>query len=178
MGCLWKFLADNSEIVVSISGLFVSLCALALTVYQAILARNHNKLSVKPSIATFLRTFSNQNLVYEASLVNAGLGPAFIKTYEILLDGNCIEASEPHEVHTAIKAAFPQYNFIDLECYYGLLRKKHVLAPNEKSLIAKIVISPTTASNVDELRRLQIRIVYESAYGEVQTYDSRHHSSS
>jgi hypothetical protein len=171
-------MTDKPEIIVAVAGLIVSICALGYTAYQAYLSREHNKLSVKPSLSTWSETSFDEEIkciVFEATLMNAGLGPAYIKSYEILIDEQPIYMPTFDDIHDAIQQAFPHYKFDAAKCYYGLLRKKHVVAANERTMIGKLVILPTRALDPNDLKRLNIRVVYESAYGEEQIYDSKEH---
>lgn len=171
MDCIINFLSDNSALIVSI-------CALFFTAYQAWLSRQHNKLSVKPSLTTWSETIFDKNrncYIYESTLINAGLGPAYIKSYEVLIDGTPIPSSTFEDIHRAIEKAFPNYKFIPGDCYYSLLRKTHVIATNERTIIGTLVMTSATGLNPEDGKRLNVRIVYESAYGQEQVYDSRNH---
>lgn len=177
MSCVFHLLADKPEIVVSVAGLVVSICALAYTAYQAYLSREHNILSVKPSLTTWTDTTYDQArgcYTYECMLMNAGLGPAYIKSYEVLIDGVAVKATTFNDLHHAIVKGFPHYTLLSSECYYGLLRKTHVIAANERTMIGKLVFVAKELNAADG-QRLNVRIVYESAYKAEQVYDSRDH---
>lgn len=69
----------------------VAICALGLTLYQAYLFRQHNRLTVRPHLVSFScrnKRPGQRVLVY--SLLNNGVGPAFIKSFRILLDGQLV----------------------------------------------------------------------------------------
>jgi hypothetical protein len=177
MSWVFDLFSDKPEVVVSIAGLVVSICALGYTAYQAYLSREHNKLSVKPSLTTWSDTTYDHITgcyTYESTLMNAGLGPAYIKSYEVLIDGVPVKATTFSDLHQAIVKGFPHYTLVSSECYYGLLRKTHVIAANERTMIGKLVFVAKELNAADG-QRLNVRIVYESAYKAEQVYDSRDH---
>lgn len=69
--------------LVAISAMFISLCALAATIYEANLERENQLLSVWPRLQVGWVTGEQ----YQIKVENKGLGPALIKSSEITFDG-------------------------------------------------------------------------------------------
>lgn len=90
------FLKEHYEAVIAIS-------ALGLAIYNAVLTRHHNRISVKP-LLNFLRTFDlndkNGKIRFVCSLHNRGLGPAIITDTKISSSG---ETWDMHEKNIAMK---------------------------------------------------------------------------
>ena len=90
--------------------LYLSICALILTISQAKAIRRHNRLTVRPHLATYTETKADQDrkgvVVVMVKLSNNGLGPAFIKTFNPLLDEVYIPADEPDECLLQLKKLF------------------------------------------------------------------------
>lgn len=158
--------------------LIVSICALGLTIQQIKATHKHNRLSVKPLLATTLvkDNFStNQDeWVVTASIRNCGLGPAIIKDFKVLLDGYSIRASTPDELGSSVKRALAA----DISgSYFGVLRHGHVLNVGESFDLAKIVVRSPTPKQQQVFEQFHVCVTYESAYGDELTYDSRMHTS-
>jgi len=174
-----KYLADLGR---EYAALFISICALILTISQAKALRKHNRLTVRPHLATYTETKVDPErreiLVVMVKLSNNGLGPAFIKTFKPLLDEVFIEADEPDDLFTAVKKVIPA-SLIDDECHITILRMGHVMAKEEVVTLAHLVIVPTIHDDPKALKkaldRFHIQIDYESGYKESFVYDSREH---
>ena len=91
------WIAKNALLVASltlaISALFVSACALGVSLWQGWTTRDHNKKSVLPILdfQRLLSHLSDQGL----KLVNVGLGPALIKNIIIYVDNELISEIGP-----------------------------------------------------------------------------------
>lgn len=73
----------------------IAACALGLTLYQAVISRWHNMLSVRPHLTAFTNRHRAANggiLAYR--LMNNGLGPAFIRSFQVFLDGKPVADPE------------------------------------------------------------------------------------
>ena len=74
--------------ITAVSGIFIALCALFISVWQGYLSREHNRLSVMPQLAINLDWhFENKSGLF---VYNQGLGPARIKRVSIFLDGKLL----------------------------------------------------------------------------------------
>lgn len=174
-----SFLADLAR---EYAALMISICALFLTISQAMATRKHNRLTVRPHIATYSETKADPERkgirIIKVQLTNSGLGPAFIKKFEPLLDGVSIKADESDDLFPVVRRTIPA-SMIDDECCIMVLRPGHVMAKDEVVTLAHLAIVPTIHDDPQALKvalnRFHIRIVGESAYGEPFVYDSREH---
>lgn len=67
----------------TIATLIVAMCALGLTFWQGFITRQHNKLSVKPMLKFVMK---RELRFYELKLMNCGVGPARIMTFQNYFD--------------------------------------------------------------------------------------------
>lgn len=159
------------------AALIVSLCAIGLTLQQGWAARKHNRISVKPKLTTFSEKKSVQNkqdlIMYQITLSNHGLGPAFIESFEFLIDGKPIKSEEPSEIYKTIKNA-TKLQLDDHLWTIGVLRKEHVMGKDTSEIIAQVAFIQNDSA-IEDLKRFHARVVYKSAYGEMDTYDTRYH---
>jgi hypothetical protein len=70
----------------------IALCALGLTIWQAMLTRRHNRLSVKPYL-TIWNDLDQEKHRYWIQLLNNGTGPALIKDFRIEIHGERVNAA-------------------------------------------------------------------------------------
>lgn len=158
--------------------LAVSVCAIALTIYQAYLSRQHNRLSVRPSLSTFVDTDpapDNPRItLISMKLMNSGLGPAYIKSFEILVRGEAFTVKTPDEMRVLVQKHF-NGSLVDAPCRYVVFGKHHVMAQGKQEEIAQIAVRDITPAQTESLKDFALRVRYESAYGESFTYDTRQH---
>jgi hypothetical protein len=70
--------------IVSGSAMFVALSSLAIALYEVRMMREHDRLSVWPYVSAFN---SDSGGVYSFNVRNAGLGPALMRSFELVVDG-------------------------------------------------------------------------------------------
>jgi hypothetical protein len=171
-----------AELARDYAALLISICALFLTISQTRATHKHNRLTVRPHIATY--TDSKAGLEHagvrlvEVKITNSGLGPAIIKSFEPLLDGVPLKADEPDDLFPVVAKTIPAALISD-ECYITVLRPGHVMAKDEVVTIAHLAMVPTIHDDSEALKnalnRFHIRVRYESGYEEPFVYDSRDH---
>lgn len=161
------------------AALIVSLCALFLTITELFTARKHNRLSVKPLLTTFtsfdIDSAEPDETICTAHLLNTGLGPAIIKEFEFLLDNNPLRIQDPQEMNPVLFNEFGQ-QLVSSKTRTTILRKMSVLAKDQKLMVAKLVIKSPTSVQLEAIKRFNLWIKFESAYGESFIYDSRLHT--
>lgn len=163
---IW-FFKDYAESILAI-------CAIVLTIQQSWAVRKHNKLSVRPMLSLFThRNYSPGIVDVRSVLTNSGLGPAYIKSFEYLVDEIPIVASNADQAIAEIQSRTP---VPILDWSLALLRPKHVIAKESSQELFSLQLVNCEALTEAEMERLQLLILYESAYGEVFTYDSRQHA--
>jgi hypothetical protein len=162
-------LKNNPSVVISI-------CALLLTMYQAWATRKHNRLSVQPRLTTHLRI--ERDAAEEgitrviATLSNSGLGPAIIKSFEMLVNDKPYFINEQSEIESLVVRNITGHI---VELRTGFFRKHHTFSKDATTELLNLKIKNATESNLEEIELFNIRVTYESAYGESFSYDSRTH---
>lgn len=145
-------------------------CALGLTIYQAYLSRRHNRLSVRPHLTVFTHRDKRPGqavLVYR--LLNNGVGPAFIKSFQIFLDGQLVA-----DLDKALAAVLlgRQYNHSITR-----LGDDYAMVAGEAKDILALVLPLADGESLEEveaeLNRFDLAVEYESAYKESRTLDTR-----
>lgn len=86
----WKLYAEAFRLWVPI---IVSLCAITLTVFQAMSTRRHARLSVQPRLDWSVSVGAGGEVTY--SLVNNGFGPAVLQHLDLALDGETVGPDGP-----------------------------------------------------------------------------------
>lgn len=163
-------------------------CALYLTIQsnktaraQNEAAREHNRLSVKPRLTT--TTMSNRDnyldgsvriLKFGMDLQNVGLGPAVIKTFEVMLDGALVPAERTEDIHGLLSKVFPGISLGPSSSFHTLRTEHALKVGDETNIVAFEVFNPPSDFDV-EIKRFSLRVTYESLYGDRLTYDTRLH---
>jgi hypothetical protein len=162
-----KEFALTPEAIAAISSATIALCALGITVWQARIARRHNKLSVRPHLTTRIDS-DPTNHVYSADLLNKGIGPALIKSFSIFVDGCAVGGEESESIKNAVEILFPKNVYA--------LTHTHVpvgsgLAANETIKLVSIQFAgqlvPSSKEVNDAIRRTRLLIHYSSMYEEL-----------
>ena len=135
-----------------IGTLVIALCAMAGTIWQAAIARKHNKLSVRPVLTLYRRDIDG--IIY---VKNNGTGPAIVKSYEIWKDGVLVKEEA---LMSLIPHAFEAPD-LTIGC---------AIAVGEKIELVKSA-AYFDSSHVAPLQALNFRIVYESIYGQSWTLE-------
>ena len=90
----------NPSDYIAISSALIAGLALAVTFWQLSVARKHNMLSVKPHLNINLSLYPAEPVTF--TLVNVGVGPAFVDKCSILLDGREYDPFDPDGIHKLI----------------------------------------------------------------------------
>jgi hypothetical protein len=148
----------------------IGICALGLTIYQAVLARKHNRLSVRPHLTRFTNLSTQPGKgVLSVDLINKGIGPAFISAFEVYLDGNPI--TDVKETVNKMLSTRQYHQQITL------LTDDYALSAGESKSLLTIAVVLNDGESLDqienELGRLDLRVDYESAYKESYRLDTR-----
>ncbi len=160
----------NSGESIGIASAIIALCALILTVWQAHQTSRHNRLSVSPRLTTWLDCSEDRG-VYSVELMNNGIGPAVIKSFEMKVDGNEIQGKQAEQIDKAIKTLFPTQHYIQTVSY---LDGGYVMAAKETRTLAALKFQLGSMPSEEEFRkqvsRTSLRIKFESIYGEAFEY--------
>lgn len=166
----WEFLRLNAALLVSI-------CALFITVNSAWATRRHNRLMVRPRLTSFTTVETDAATRVTSTtftLTNSGLGPAIIRTYEVFQGGERIPATTPAELGDGLKLA-TGVPFSSNKSTFSLLKRGFVMAKDEERNLAVVHVVNMTTEHNEALRKLKLRVTYESAYGESFVYDTDDH---
>lgn len=83
----------NTDKIIASSAMIISICALSVSIWQGMVAREHNRLSVKPNllITPYLEGHGGKNGIY---LSNDGLGPGIITHASITINNKDYDLSK------------------------------------------------------------------------------------
>ncbi len=148
----------------------IALCALGLTIYQAIVGRRHNVLSVQPYITEFNhREISPGRGLLAFRLMNHGIGPAFITGFQILLDGKPVK-----DVDDALAEVLKDKKYNHSITRLG---EGYAMPAGETKdvLILEMPLGPDESLDEieDRLDRFDVVVDYRSAYKKSATLDTR-----
>ncbi len=160
------------EAIARFSSAVIALCAVALTVWQACIARRHNKLSVRPHLTTWTHS-DKTNHVYAVDLLNNGIGPAFIKDFKLLVDGHAVVGEGYEPIEKALTILFPQYQYSSQQAFVG---PGYSMAANETRQLVVVQFRGTNLPKPEEvdhaIKRVCLLINYSSIYEESFVLDS------
>ena len=160
------------EAVAAFSSAVIALCALGLTIWQACITRSHNRLSVRPHLTTW-RHLDHANHSYSVDLINNGIGPAFVRSFKVFVDGHLIPGENYEPLQKALKILFPQYEHSSHQSFLG---DGYSMAANEvRPLLSVQFIGPSFPKPEEiehALKRGRLLIGYVSIYDEEFKFDS------
>ena len=133
--------------LVEIGALVTAVVALAATIWQAAITRQHNKLSVRPVLTLHRREIDGL-----IELKNNGFGPAIIQSYEIYKDGELVLQDSMHGL-LPIEFEAP-------EVFPGVA----IAAGSSFPLIT--AKTNQLANHIAPMESLNFRVVYRSIYGQ------------
>lgn len=148
----------------------IALCALGLTIFQAIVARRHNALSVQPYITEFNhRETSPGRGLLAFRLMNHGIGPAFITGFKILLDGKPVKDAD-EALAGVLKDKKYNHSITRLGEGYAM-----PAGETKDVLVLEVPLGPDESLDEIEERldRFDVVVDYRSAYKKTATLDTR-----
>lgn len=157
------------DLIAANASLIVAICALVYTAYEVRLQRSHNRLSVRPHIAYF--TYRNRSDAFgelRVELLNNGLGPAFIKSFQAYLD------QKPCDLRAAVALLLRDTKADNTVMTLG---STYAMAANEAKDLLKVKLPCGSDAELDavakELDRIDVTITYHCGYGTEYQFDSR-----
>ncbi|WP_088744110.1 hypothetical protein [Cobetia sp. QF-1] len=162
-----KKIINNSNL-----SIFIAVCAFGLSLWQGYQQRVQNHISVEPRINAYFKHDSkiDKHGIY---IFNNGLGPAFIKSFEVTLAGKKLKKSVYGELYSAaIKLN------LDPTCFaYGSPRKGDSLALNKEETLMEVSknASKSCADSIERFNKIRSKplnftIKFESIYGDRFVY--------
>lgn len=146
----------------------VALLALAFTFWQIRVAREHNRLSVRPRLVIWLDAAGEHDGLRTTTVMarNLGLGPAYVTKIQYLFDGAPIDIHDSRAVLDAMHAVFGErwvkaWPLVDLR---GVLP---ISKDGELHLLRLQIRADVGTDDLERLRqRFRTRIDYQSPYNE------------
>jgi hypothetical protein len=155
---------------VAIAAAITSLCALFATLWQAQITREHNRLSVRPTLVWHqMRSITDAGIEVVFSVRNCGIGPALVKDRYFMLNGRRFTSVAPHgdqirELGEAVLAQKLSYFIRE----HGLPGIGVTIPQNAEYVIARISFPNASPSLLDSIRIDEVAfcLTYESSYKE------------
>lgn len=160
---IWDFISYNTSEIIAI-------CAFGIAVWQGVVIRKHNKISVRPYLI-FNSTFKDDNPQISVNIENVGIGPAIIKSYKMFLDSHEVDLSKK----TSITDIKDKFNIMSIYGGGKTFTKKDAILAGKEEIVFKLVTKEGMDEEFDNLLahsetdRIQIVVEYESLYGKSYT---------
>lgn len=149
---------------VGISSVIIALCAFVLTFTQTIFTVHHNKLSVTPHLTTWENRDAANNR-YSIKILNNGIGPALIESFEIEIDGQRVAGDKIEKIENAAYMLFSQYPY---SLGTGYMAKGYMMPAEEcRDFVDIIFVGPNIpdqAQVLNTVSRARLLIEYKSIY--------------
>jgi hypothetical protein len=160
--------SDRVKLVVSVCGAVTASAALGLSIYMGYQTRRHNRLSVRPFLDDSLR-ISPAHTRISLSITNRGLGPAIVKRWTLLVDG------QPYQkLGITDWATLTEYLKLTDKVTYGYFMPHNIIAKDQTEELVGTETGAYSAERArlyrNAFRRLTITLEYESFYGDYFTY--------
>jgi hypothetical protein len=169
----------TSADVIALSSAVIACCAFFATVWQAWLAHQHNRLSVRPLLVWHVaRRNSPESAGIAFTVRNLGLGPAVIRERYFSKDNVRFHAPDlqSDEVQAFVAHVFGTRTHYHLK-QFGLPGKDGAIPSQGELLIADIEFPSLPASKLELVVQLAgdvaFHINYESMYGEKYKLEAR-----
>ena len=155
----------GTEEKIAFGALVVAGCSFALTIYQAWLARQHNRVQVKPYLdLTWVSTLKDG---FKCSLRNYGVGPAYVEKVNYYLDDKKYEVGSSRDFKALVIETGLEN--VPLEVIHCHLHKHSALSSSEEICLFELTNVENNSYNKIEiekcLRRISITVDYECSYG-------------
>jgi hypothetical protein len=162
----WAFAGDNASTI-------IAFCALGLTIYQACVVRRHNRLSVRPLLTTFTEQVSGADARITYSLMNNGLGPALIDSFEVNLDGAVVNLQATEQINEKLTRLLEQR---PRDFSVGHLNPGSTLRKDEIRQMFDVRFSAMSPAQFEglanRLNRIRLIVKYHSLYDKPYVLDT------
>jgi hypothetical protein len=161
----------NVETYIAIASAFIAVCALGVTVWQGRQNHKHNKMSVRPKITT-MENFDDdgRNRTVSFELINSGFGPAIIKDFILVYDGEEVSKNnrKTYEDFLKEKVKSQGCKIVNIVSF----APDSALLVNERCEL--LSFHHRVGEDASFINKLDLRVNYQSIYeDETYTYDSR-----
>ncbi|NNN49718.1 hypothetical protein [Vibrio sp. 2-2(8)] len=156
------FLGIDVDTIISLTSIFIASLALLVAIWQGIVTRKHNRLSVRPRLQ-FDYLISKNYEVVGLCLRNSGTGPLLIDDIALFRNNKKfdISASSYQALFPSLKTSDFTFNIFSKgfvvasnECYWIISTKRHV----ESDEVYQLILS--------NLSNFSVNISYKSIYEE------------
>lgn len=146
----------------------IAILALIATIWQGVENRRHYRVSMRPHLmlsSGYFEEFDN----FAIKISNGGLGPAIIKSFALIVDGNPLDGSKLSSWDSVIA----QLELSGFDYKARTMPAEHVIISG-KSVILIRTKTPLNSNSTQEyyegmsqaFERLEIQVRYDSFYGE------------
>ncbi len=152
------------ELITAICSVVIASAALFVAVWHACVTRRHNRLSVRP----FFRIDRHQSAAQEIQVIlrNTGVGPGFVDTFEIRVDGTAIGGDRFSRINTAME----RLGLADIGVEIFTPLQGEAFAAGESHALLKVIPPDNTVEKFTRitavLPRMTFSITYHSIYDE------------
>lgn len=157
---------------VGIASVSIAVCAFVLTIIQAIITVRHNKLSVTPHLTTWEHRDGAKNH-YSIKILNNGIGPALIESFEIEIDGQRVAGDKLEKIENAAFILFSEYPY---NLGTGYMAKGYMMTEKECRDFVDITFTgpnvPDKAQVLNTVKRARLLIEYKSIYNRKYKLDT------
>jgi hypothetical protein len=165
MGPLASFFSGiQTADAIAASAAVVALFAMAATFWQVKLAREHNRLSVRPHLNVLFSAYPDKTIYL--SVQNSGLGPAIVRSLHVGIDG--VEySSSTASINPALRSIF---DAAGQRVNWTLLGPESPIRVEGTITLFEFIEADKSTHGFNAAlafaRRMSIRIEYKSMYGE------------
>lgn len=173
----WNLKADS---LVAFASMIVAVLALGVTVWQGLVTRRHNRLSVEPFLTwSVSRTFDEEGATFVFAIENRGIGPALTKACYFTVRGERFSnGTEGHDVVKALADAMLRPDVRYHLGHHGLPGRSSAISPGQDFVVAKLTFpnaGPEELAAVEKkLEDVNFVVDYETIYGELRRMESGH----
>lgn len=158
--------------IISTVAAVIALCALFATAWQAYIAREHNRLSVRPALVLHrANVVTNDGTEISFSVRNCGIGPAIVRERLFHVEGKrFLPSTQPNDQVQCLCEAVLGGKIEYLLREHGLPGEGAPIPPNGEHIVARIffqgVQPPLIDSLLQSIPEVTFHIHYESLYKE------------
>lgn len=148
--------------IIAIATVVVAIVALGVALWEGKISRRHNRLSVMP-LLTIRHHLGGSQRFLGLSVANDGLGPALITACTLEVDGRVIQDPD----YDAWEAAVSSLGLHHISPRVRTFGRKEVIRSGDAVWLLSAAITDDHAAALDAaLRRVNVRVAYESIHGD------------
>ncbi len=166
-----KIVEFNSETWIAIASAITAICALAATIWQGRQNYKHNKLSVRPMLTTMINYKDGKKTrTVSFELINSGFGPAIIKDFILMFDGEEVSKNNLKSYEDFLKEKAKSFK---VESVFSITPDASIVMGERYELFS---FSYKHGEDVSFIHKLDLLVNYQSIYeDEIFTHDTRKH---